>query len=67
MVLAEKNENVLNWSARKKIALGVARGLRYLHEECRVGCIVHSDIRPCNIFLTHDFDALVCPSSITLY
>ncbi|QCD91978.1 somatic embryogenesis receptor kinase 1 [Vigna unguiculata] len=57
--LHEKNENVLNWSARKKIALGVARGLRYLHEECRVGCIVHSDIRPCNIFLTHDFDALV--------
>ncbi|XP_047182147.1 inactive protein kinase SELMODRAFT_444075-like [Vigna umbellata] len=58
--LHEKNENVLNWSARKKIALGVARGLRYLHEECRVGCIVHGDIRPCNIFLTHDFEPLVC-------
>jgi len=64
MVIAGKNENVLNWSARKKIVLGVARGLRYLHEECRVGCIVHRDIRPCNIFLTHGFEALVCASPI---
>lgn len=60
MVIAEKNENVVKWCARKKIALGVARGLRYLHEECRVGCIVHGDIRPCNIFLTHYFEALLC-------
>ncbi|GKA10929.1 pre-mRNA-processing-splicing factor 8 [Tanacetum coccineum] len=27
----------LKWSARQKIVLGAARGLRYLHEECRVG------------------------------
>ncbi|XP_029124766.1 inactive protein kinase SELMODRAFT_444075 isoform X1 [Cajanus cajan] len=54
-----KNQNVLNWHARQKIALGAARGLRYLHEECRVGCIVHRDVRPSNILLTHDFEALV--------
>uniref|UniRef100_A0A1J3ITM7 Inactive protein kinase n=1 Tax=Noccaea caerulescens TaxID=107243 RepID=A0A1J3ITM7_NOCCA len=49
----------LGWSARQKIAVGAARGLRYLHEECRVGCIVHRDMRPNNILLTHDFEPLV--------
>ncbi|KAJ1421073.1 Tyrosine-protein kinase, active site [Sesbania bispinosa] len=54
-----QKQNVLKWSARQKIAIGAARGLRYLHEECRVGCIVHRDMRPNNILLTHDFQALV--------
>ncbi|XP_073140440.1 inactive protein kinase SELMODRAFT_444075-like isoform X2 [Henckelia pumila] len=49
----------LDWPARQKIAIGAARGLRYLHEECRVGCIVHRDMRPNNILLTHDFEPLV--------
>ncbi|KAJ6704339.1 PROLINE-RICH RECEPTOR-LIKE PROTEIN KINASE PERK4 [Salix viminalis] len=49
----------LEWSARQKIAVGAARGLRYLHEECRVGCIVHRDLRPNNILITHDFEPLV--------
>ncbi|GMI82126.1 hypothetical protein like AT3G13690 [Hibiscus trionum] len=49
----------LVWSARQKIAVGAARGLRYLHEECRVGCIVHRDMRPNNILITHDFEPLV--------
>jgi serine/threonine protein kinase len=56
---AGRMQNVLDWSARQKIAVGAARGLRYLHEECRVGCIVHRDLRPNNILLTHDFEALV--------
>ncbi|KAK7318030.1 hypothetical protein RJT34_02727 [Clitoria ternatea] len=54
-----RKQNALEWSARQKIAVGAARGLRYLHEECRVGCIVHRDMRPNNILLTHDFEALV--------
>eukprot|EP01018_Ginkgo_biloba_P022772 Gb_18304 [translate_table: standard] len=49
----------LEWMSRQKVALGAARGLRYLHEECRVGCIVHRDLRPNNILLTHDFEAMV--------
>lgn len=53
------NRDPLEWSARQKIALGAARGLRYLHEECRVGCIVHRDMRPNNILITHDFEPLV--------
>ncbi|KAJ1687964.1 hypothetical protein LUZ63_019354 [Rhynchospora breviuscula] len=53
------NRETLEWSARQKIAVGAARGLRYLHEECRVGCIIHRDMRPNNILLTHDFEPLV--------
>ncbi|KAK6151933.1 hypothetical protein DH2020_014568 [Rehmannia glutinosa] len=54
-----RNQSPLDWAARQKIAVGAARGLRYLHEECRVGCIVHRDMRPNNILLTHDFEPLV--------
>ncbi|GMH03747.1 hypothetical protein Nepgr_005586 [Nepenthes gracilis] len=53
------NQGPLEWYARHKIAVGAARGLRYLHEECRVGCIVHRDMRPNNILLTHDYEPLV--------
>ncbi|KAL6221017.1 hypothetical protein ACLB2K_008769 [Fragaria x ananassa] len=54
-----KDHPSLKWFARQRIAVGAARGLRYLHEECRVGCIVHRDLRPNNILLTHDFEPLV--------
>ncbi|XP_057534143.1 inactive protein kinase SELMODRAFT_444075-like [Amaranthus tricolor] len=54
-----RNQPPLEWFARQKIAVGAARGLRYLHEECRVGCIVHRDMRPNNILLTHDYEPLV--------
>ncbi|KAL0345121.1 UNVERIFIED_CONTAM: Inactive protein kinase SELMODRAFT [Sesamum radiatum] len=54
-----RNQHPLDWAARQKIAVGAARGLRYLHEECRVGCIVHRDMRPNNILVTHDFEPLV--------
>lgn len=57
---AGKDQRPLKWFARQRIAVGAARGLRYLHEECRVGCIVHRDMRPNNILLTHDFEPLVC-------
>lgn len=50
----------LDWQARLKIAIGTAKGLRYLHEDCRVGCIIHKNLRPSNILLTHDFEPLVC-------
>ncbi|XP_022894368.1 inactive protein kinase SELMODRAFT_444075-like isoform X2 [Olea europaea var. sylvestris] len=49
----------LDWKSRLKIAIGTARGLRYLHEDCRVGCMIHQDMRPNNILLTHDFEPLV--------
>ncbi|KAL6894595.1 hypothetical protein ACP4OV_008693 [Aristida adscensionis] len=44
----------LSWSTRYKIALGVARGLAYLHENCQE-CIIHCDIKPQNILLDASF------------
>ncbi|CAO2164062.1 unnamed protein product [Urochloa humidicola] len=42
-----------NWGARVKIAVGVARGLAYLHEEIRPP-IIHRDIKASNILLDKD-------------
>ncbi|KAJ4700839.1 Inactive protein kinase [Melia azedarach] len=53
--LFENSETVLEWHQRHAIALGTAKGLRFLHEECRGGPIIHRDMRPSNILLTHDF------------
>lgn len=53
------NRASIDWQSRLRIAIGTARGLRYLHEDCRVGCIVHRDLRPKNILLTHDFEPQV--------
>lgn len=52
----EKNSKVLDWKMRYQIALGIARGLTYLHEKCR-DCIIHCDVKPENILLDADF----CP------
>ncbi|BAT78737.1 hypothetical protein VIGAN_02146100 [Vigna angularis var. angularis] len=52
--LFENNAAVLEWHQRYAIAIGIAKGLRFLHEECRGGPIIHRDMRPSNILLTHD-------------
>uniref|UniRef100_A0A8I6XHK2 Protein kinase domain-containing protein n=1 Tax=Hordeum vulgare subsp. vulgare TaxID=112509 RepID=A0A8I6XHK2_HORVV len=49
----EKRER-LEWRTLHSIAIGTAKGIRYLHEECQHR-IVHYDIKPPNILLTADF------------
>ncbi|RAL45701.1 hypothetical protein DM860_009565 [Cuscuta australis] len=48
----------LKWEQRYVIALGTARAMTYLHEECR-DCIVHCDIKPENILLDDNYNAKV--------
>ncbi|CAN5951281.1 unnamed protein product, partial [Sphagnum jensenii] len=51
-----KGDNLLEWNQRFNIALGTARALAYLHEECS-DHIIHLDVKPENILLDHQF----CP------
>ncbi|XP_051139041.1 serine/threonine-protein kinase CDG1-like isoform X2 [Andrographis paniculata] len=53
--LFDNSNHVLDWHRRQAIAVGTAKGLRFLHEECRGSPIIHRDMRPSNILLTHDF------------
>ncbi|CAL9779621.1 unnamed protein product [Musa acuminata subsp. burmannicoides] len=55
-VLFADDREALDWKKRYGIALGIARGLAYLHEKCRE-CIMHCDIKPENILLDMD----MCP------
>ena len=48
----------LDWSMRKSIALSVARGLLYLHEQCNPK-IIHRDIKASNILLDEHLEAVI--------
>ncbi|KAL8470743.1 hypothetical protein ACS0TY_033345 [Phlomoides rotata] len=59
----------LGWQKLFEIALGIARGLEYLHQGCKTR-ILHFDIKPHNILLDKDFNprisdfglARLCPN-----
>ncbi|XP_011069625.1 probable serine/threonine-protein kinase PIX7 [Sesamum indicum] len=57
--LFDNMKHVLEWHRRHAIAIGIAKGLRYLHEECRGSPIIHRDIRLSKIYLTHEFVPLL--------
>ncbi|KAK1611262.1 hypothetical protein QYE76_034935 [Lolium multiflorum] len=46
---------LLEWSQRYKIAIGVAKGLAYLHHEC-LEWVIHCDLKPENILLDETFE-----------
>lgn len=51
--LLQKHPLILDWKARYHIAIGIARGLAYLHDDCR-DYIIHCDIKPENILLDEE-------------
>ncbi|MCL7034165.1 hypothetical protein MKW94_028626, partial [Papaver nudicaule] len=48
----------MEWSTRLRSALGAAKGLAYLHEDCHPK-IIHRDIKASNILVDFNFDAQV--------
>ncbi|KAL6012341.1 hypothetical protein ACLOJK_002828 [Asimina triloba] len=53
-----KDRPSIDFPTRLKIALGSAKGLAYLHEDCHPK-IIHRDIKTANILLDNNFEAMV--------
>lgn len=51
----EGSQNLLEWKQRFNIALGVAKGLAYLHHEC-LEWVIHCDMKPENILLDDNME-----------
>ncbi|KAL6576052.1 Brassinosteroid LRR receptor kinase [Orobanche hederae] len=48
----------LNWFARRKIAIGAARGLAFLHHSC-IPHIIHRDMKSSNVLVDENLEARV--------
>ncbi|XP_045787320.1 receptor-like protein kinase [Trifolium pratense] len=56
----------LTWKARFNIAVGIAEGLAYLHNNCDPP-IVHRDIKSKNILINDNMDAIIADFGTALY
>lgn len=55
---SKSNGVILDWSARKKVAIGSARGLAFLHHSC-IPHIIHRDMKSSNVLLDENLEARV--------
>lgn len=55
-IYSDNTKHTIGWEKLQQIAIGIARGLEYLHQGCSTR-IIHFDIKPHNILL----DEHLCP------
>ncbi|MED6200146.1 hypothetical protein PIB30_082337 [Stylosanthes scabra] len=60
-----QENNVLGFEKLHEIAVGTARGIAYLHEECQQR-IIHYDIKPANILLDRNFNPKVADFGLAM-
>ncbi|GLU21248.1 hypothetical protein SLE2022_373940 [Rubroshorea leprosula] len=58
IIFSTQSNTSLSWQNMFEIALGVARGIEYLHKGCEMQ-ILHFDIKPHNILLDNNFNPKV--------
>ncbi|KAL7168048.1 hypothetical protein ACSBR2_038481 [Camellia fascicularis] len=57
--ISDSNQDVvLDWPKRLKIVAGAARGLCYMHHDCKPS-VIHRDVKSSNILLDSQFNAKV--------
>ncbi|XP_076941832.1 putative receptor-like protein kinase At5g20050 [Bidens hawaiensis] len=54
----------LSWNQRLRVAIDVAKALAYLHHDCR-SKVLHLDVKPENILLDRDYNAIVSDFGIS--
>ncbi|MQL89415.1 hypothetical protein Taro_021986 [Colocasia esculenta] len=55
---ADESSQPVAWKLRHRIAVGAARGLCYLHQDCRRR-IIHRDIKSSNVLVSADYEAQI--------
>ncbi|KAJ6711630.1 PROLINE-RICH RECEPTOR-LIKE PROTEIN KINASE PERK4 [Salix purpurea] len=64
--LHENGRRTMNWLTTMRIAVGAAKGLAYLHEDCQPK-IIHRDIKASNILIDNSFEAKVADFGLAKY
>lgn len=56
----------LDWTTRVKIALGAARGLAFIHHQCKAQKLPHGNIKSSNVLLDKDGNACISDFGLVL-
>lgn len=59
-----ENQLELKWEVRLRIAIGIARGLQFLHFECNPQ-ILHCNLKPSNVLLDAEFEPRLADFGLT--
>lgn len=59
VIYQNQNSKFLGWEKMQNFALGIAKGIEYLHQGCAQR-ILHFDIKPHNILLDQNFIPKIC-------